>query len=138
MTLISDLLAKRDGEPPSFADFERIYGQTGNGSEAIDETGSTGYGRSNNGGSSVPNFFEISKLLNFEGEENAAYKPPDGWEQGSSGKFNMDAMDKVVSEMAEKFPNEFYTESVDLLTNEMDESEMTSFMNTYGEAIEHW
>ena len=50
----------------------------------------------------------------------------------------MDAMDKVVSEMAENFPNEFYTESVDLLTNEMDESEMTSFMNTYGEAIEHW
>ena len=76
--MITDLLAKRDGEPPSFADFERIYGQTGNGSEAIDETGSTGYGRSNNGGSSVPNFFEISKLLNFEGEENAAYKPPDG------------------------------------------------------------
>ena len=81
--MISDLLAKRDGEPPSFADFERIYGQTGNGSEAINETGSfqTGYGRSNDGGStasSVPNFFEISKLLNFEGEENAAYKPPDG------------------------------------------------------------
>ena len=77
MTLISDLLAKRDGEPPSFADFERIYGQTGNGSEAINETGSTQI----DGGataSSVPNFFEISKLLNFEGEENAAYKPPDG------------------------------------------------------------
>ena len=132
--MISDLLAKRDGEPPSFADFERIYGQTGNGSEAINETGSAGYERP----SSVPPLFEISKLLNFEGEENAAYKPPDGWEQGSKGKFNMDAMDKVVSEMAEKFPNEFYTESVDLLTNEMDESEMTSFMNTYGEAIEHW
>ena len=72
-TLITDLLAKRDGEPPSFADFERIYGQTENGSEAINETRST-----QTMPSSVPPLFEISKLLNFEGEENAAYKPPDG------------------------------------------------------------